>query len=77
MALLSPQEDGLSTRVGGILMGVGARWASGCTSGHDVSGTLQLATSSWLQTICFVGGIATAMLIFRVLEIIRSFLNPL
>ena len=53
---------------GGILMGVGSRWAGGCTSGHGISGTLQLAISSWLATICFfVGGIATAMLIFRVL----------
>jgi uncharacterized membrane protein YedE/YeeE len=54
--------------VGGILMGVGSRWAGGCTSGHGISGTLQLAISSWLAAICFfIGGIATAMLIFRVL----------
>ena len=53
--------------VGGILMGVGSRWAGGCTSGHGISGTLQLAISGWLSAICFfVGGIATAMLIFRV-----------
>ena len=54
--------------VGGILMGIGSRWAGGCTSGHGISGTLQLAVSSWLSVICFfVGGIATAMLIFRVI----------
>jgi uncharacterized membrane protein YedE/YeeE len=54
--------------VGGILMGVGSRWAGGCTSGHGISGTLQLALSSWLATISFfVGGIAAAMLIFRLL----------
>ena len=53
--------------VGGVLMGVGSRWAGGCTSGHGISGTLQLAVSSWLATICFfIGGIATAMLIFGV-----------
>lgn len=53
--------------VGGIMMGFGARWAGGCTSGHGISGMLQLAVSSWLAAICFfVGGIATAMLIFRV-----------
>jgi len=51
--------------IGGIIMGVGARWAGGCTSGHGISGTLQLAISSWLAAICFfVGGILTAMLIF-------------
>jgi uncharacterized membrane protein YedE/YeeE len=54
--------------VGGVLMGVGSRWAGGCTSGHGISGTLQLTLSSWIAAICFfIGGIATAMLIFRVL----------
>ncbi len=53
--------------VGGIVMGVGARWAGGCTSGHGISGTLQLAVSSWLAVLCFfVGGIATALLIYHV-----------
>ena len=56
------------TFFGGILMGIGSRWAGGCTSGHGISGTLQLAVSSWLAAICFfIGGIATAMLIFRVI----------
>jgi uncharacterized membrane protein YedE/YeeE len=53
--------------IGGILMGVGSRWAGGCTSGHGISGTLQLALSSWLAAICFfISGIVTALLIFRV-----------
>jgi len=53
--------------VGGMVMGIGARWAGGCTSGHGISGTLQLAVSSWLAVICFfVGGIATALLIYHV-----------
>jgi uncharacterized protein len=53
---------------GGIVMGIGARWAGGCTSGHGISGTLQLAVSSWLAAMCFfVGGIATAMLLFHIL----------
>ena len=50
---------------GGIIMGIGARWAGGCTSGHGISGTLQLAVSSWLAVICFfIGGILTAALVF-------------
>jgi uncharacterized membrane protein YedE/YeeE len=53
--------------VGGVVIGIGARWAGGCTSGHGISGTLQLAVSSWLAVICFfVGGIATALLIYHV-----------
>jgi hypothetical protein len=52
--------------IGGIVMGIGARWAGGCTSGHGISGTLQLAVSSWLAVICFfIAGIATAMLIYN------------
>ena len=53
--------------LGGVLMAFGARLAGGCTSGHGISGTLQLAVGSWIAVICFfAGGIATAMLMFRV-----------
>jgi uncharacterized membrane protein YedE/YeeE len=52
--------------VGGVLMAFGARLAGGCTSGHGISGTLQLSVGSWIAVVCFfVGGIATAMLMFR------------
>ncbi|MHC2070872.1 YeeE/YedE thiosulfate transporter family protein [Bremerella sp. T1] len=51
---------------GAALMAFGARMAGGCTSGHGISGTLQLAVSSWIALICFfVGGIASAMLMYR------------
>ena len=54
--------------VGGICMGFGARWARGCTSGHGISGTLQLAVSSWVATIAlFVSGIVTAMILFHLI----------
>jgi hypothetical protein len=50
---------------GGILIGLGARWAGGCTSGHGISGTLQLSLVSWIAVICFfVSGIVVAALIF-------------
>jgi hypothetical protein len=52
---------------GGICIGLGARWAGGCTSGHGISGTIQLVVSSWLAVICFfAGGIITAFLIFKI-----------
>jgi len=38
---------------GGILMGLGSRWAGGCTSGHGISGALQLTLSSWIAAIVF------------------------
>lgn len=51
--------------LGGICLGFGARWADGCTSGHGISGTMQLAVSSWISAICFfIGGIITAHIIF-------------
>jgi uncharacterized membrane protein YedE/YeeE len=51
--------------IGGVVLGIGARWADGCTSGHGISGTLQLVVSSWVAVICFfIGGVATAFLLF-------------
>ena len=50
---------------GGVFMAVGSRLAGGCTSGHGISGTLQLALSSWITVISlFVGGIVTAHWMF-------------
>ncbi len=47
--------------LGGLLMAFGARFAGGCTSGHGISGTLQLNVGSWISVICFfIGGIAVA-----------------
>jgi uncharacterized membrane protein YedE/YeeE len=52
---------------GGLFMAFGARLAGGCTSGHGISGALQLNVASWVAVVCmFAGGIATAMLLYRV-----------
>lgn len=51
---------------GGFLLGLGARWADGCTSGHGISGTLQLVVSSWVALICFfIGGVVTTFVLYR------------
>jgi len=53
---------------GGLLLGFGSRWAGGCTSGHGISGTMQLAVSGWISAICFfIGGIIMAQLLFTVI----------
>jgi len=53
---------------GGILLGFGARWAGGCTSGHGINGSIQLSLASMVTACCFfAGGIAVAMLLFRVI----------
>lgn len=50
---------------GGVIMGFGARWAGGCTSGHGISGTLQLAISSWLAVAAFfASGALVAFIIY-------------
>lgn len=58
----------LDAMAGGLLLSFGARWADGCTSGHGISGTMQLAVSGWVSAICFfAGGILMAFLIYRVI----------
>jgi uncharacterized membrane protein YedE/YeeE len=52
--------------MGGAFLGYGARLAGGCTSGHGISGALQLSVGSWVAVICFfAGAIATAALLFH------------
>ena len=51
----------------GFVMLFGARMAGGCTSGHGISGGLQLALSSWVFFIAmFVSGVATAFALFGI-----------
>lgn len=52
--------------LGGVLILYGARMADGCTSGHGISGTLQLALSSWTFFLTmFASGVVAAFLMFR------------
>ena len=56
----------LGAFLGGILILYGARMAGGCTSGHGISGSLQLALSSWTFFLTmFASGVVTALLLFR------------
>ncbi len=51
--------------MGGMLMAFGARLAGGCTSGHGISGTLQLNVSSWIAVMCFfIGGVTAVHFIY-------------
>jgi len=50
----------------GALEMYGARMAGGCTSGHALSGGMQLALSSWIFTIViFATAIATGQIMYR------------
>jgi len=57
----------LTAFAGGALMAFGARLAGGCTSGHGISGTLQLSVGSWVAVICFfISGVVVDMLLYRI-----------
>ena len=52
--------------VGGAIALFGARLADGCTSGHGISGSLQLAAGSWAFFLSmFASGVVAARLIFN------------
>jgi hypothetical protein len=53
--------------LGGVVLIFGARLAGGCTSGHGISGGLQLAVSSWTFFMAmFASGVAAAFLLYGV-----------
>jgi uncharacterized protein len=55
----------LSAFLGGVILMFGARLAGGCTSGHGISGSLQLALSGWVFfASVFVSGMLTAWVLF-------------
>jgi uncharacterized membrane protein YedE/YeeE len=61
----SPAKRYFAAFVGGAVIMFGARLAGGCTSGHGISGSLQLALSSWtFFLVMFAAGLLTAWLVF-------------
>jgi uncharacterized protein len=51
---------------GGVLMGVGAKFARGCTSGQALTGGALLSAGSWIFIVtCFASGYALAPLARR------------
>ncbi len=62
--------DGVGLRLagafaGGAIMAFGARLAGGCTSGHGISGTMQLSVGSWIALACFfIGGAIVARVLY-------------
>jgi len=57
----------LAVVVAGLLVGVGARLGSGCTSGHGVCGVGRLAPRSLVATFMFVStGVLTAVIVNHV-----------
>lgn len=54
--------------IGGLLIGFGARYAGGCTSGHAISGLSNLQLPSLIAVIgFFIGGLTMTHIIFPIL----------
>lgn len=52
----------------GFLVGIGTRYAGGCTSGHGVCGTARFSRRSLVATACFMGaGFATVFVVRHLL----------
>jgi len=55
----------LGAFIGGFLVLFGARWAGGCTSGHGISGALQLSLSGWVFfAVLFLSGVAASLALY-------------
>lgn len=55
--------------VAGVLVGIGTRYGSGCTSGHGVCGISRLSPRSMVATTCFMfSGFATVFVLRHLLE---------
>ena len=66
----APRIDaGFATIVGaGLLVGLGTRYGSGCTSGHGVCGLSRLSPRSLVATLAFMGaGFAVVFVVRHVL----------
>lgn len=59
-----------STLIGaGLLVGVGTRYAGGCTSGHGVCGLSRLSPRSLIATVLFMAaGFATVYIVRHVIQ---------
>ncbi len=59
---------GVLLAVGGVIVGIGVTWGSGCTSGHGVCGLARLSPRSLVATLTFMATtFATVTLIRHVL----------
>lgn len=55
--------------VAGLLVGVGTRYGSGCTSGHGVCGLSRLSPRSAVATLCFMAaGFATVFVVRHLVQ---------
>ncbi len=68
LPLIEFQSGWLGLILAGVLVGVGTRYGSGCTSGHGVCGISRLSPRSMVATVCFmVSGFITVFVLRHLL----------
>lgn len=70
--IIAPRIDATEMMVviAGLLVGIGTRYASGCTSGHGVCGLSRLSPRSLVATLSFMGAGFAMVYVMRHLAII-------
>ena len=70
--IIAPRIDATDMLVvtAGLLVGIGTRYASGCTSGHGVCGLSRLSPRSLVATLSFMGAGFAMVYVMRHLAII-------
>ena len=63
--LMTLTDDPLVLIAGGALVGFGATWGRGCTSGHGVCGLARLSRPSALAVVLFMGASALTVFVTR------------
>jgi uncharacterized protein len=65
-------QKALTVTFGGVIVGIGARLAGGCTSGHSMAGISMLNPVSMLATaLFFIGGI----IVLNIMNLINPFVG--
>lgn len=61
---LKIDADYLTLFIAGLMVGVGTRYAGGCTSGHGVCGLARLSPRALVATVAFIAaGVATVFVV--------------
>ena len=70
--ITAPRIDAtdLMVVIAGLLVGIGTRYASGCTSGHGVCGLSRLSPRSLVATLSFMGTGFAMVYVMRHLSVI-------
>ncbi|MNQ88309.1 hypothetical protein D3C85_1035660 [compost metagenome] len=65
LPLIEFQSGWLGLTAAGLLVGIGTRYGSGCTSGHGVCGISRLSPRSMVATACFMFSGFTTVFVLR------------